>query len=860
MPRVVPFLLLLAAGCAPGPAKDDDTDVVDTQAPPIDLVTPLGEDEARAGVITDPAALIAGVSAEGRPGDILLINDRVRFVLQASRPASYYLTGWGGILDADVVRPAGEPGRELVEKWAPMFGLGRILAPITIEVIEDGLDGGPAHVRVEAIEAPLALLEGAVESPGLVQELGLEVVVDYVLAPGSSLLEVRSSVTAPTDVQLGVSHVIFGAPEVSTRWTEGEGRSGEIPGTFGWTGYIAPGGAVAATFAPEGELSATGGLDLVASLADAAIGGGPTRALTAGEPVEDVAWYGVARQLSTLTDEVLRRRGVPTTTLAGTVTDGVAPLAGVEVAVLVDDAPWTVAVSGADGAFAVQVPEGSAAVATAVSDRSGRFVDVPDAPPYAPYADASVRDAVLAELGKGRPRGTSATGRLPAQASDPLVLGPVGRVAITVDDGLPFAVRMTRQGGRATRDERLEPDGPGSGLDAAGWSRGGTLELAVEPGTWRVIVHRGMRFEVHQETVTVTDGGVATVAPSLPAAFEHPGWLLADPHSHASPSGDGEITMEDRLVVAAAVGIQVHFGTDHDHLADYRPLLGALGLDDVLATVLSDEVSPPLRGHMNIYPVRSDPLASNGGAYSWWDDIPTTTSEITEALRARHGADFVLQLNHPLDNGLGAAARWTPGRIGRSDYWSQDFQAVEVINAGKQEESFPFWLDLVTHGHRAAPVGVSDSHGHLGGDVGMTATWLGAGVDVPAALDDDTLVATLRGLRTQATRGPFLLPSSQPGQVVAPGATLTVEARSPSWIVVDRLLLLRDGVEVDRVDGTSATFTLDAGVDASFVVVAEGDAPMAPVTSRTPWAVIGPWFVDAGGDGWTPPDGPLVVP
>ena len=65
----------------------------------------------------------------------------------------------------------------------------------------------------------------------------------------------------------------------------------------------------------------------------------------------------------------------------------------------------------------------------------------------------------------------------------------------------------------------------------------------------------------------------------LPKAFEHPGWVLGDPHSHGSPSSDGALPMEDRLIVHAGVGLQVHFGTDHDHLADYRPLLAPLGLD-----------------------------------------------------------------------------------------------------------------------------------------------------------------------------------------------------------------------------------------------------------------------------------------
>ena len=99
------------------------------------------------------------------------------------------------------------------------------------------------------------------------------------------------------------------------------------------------------------------------------------------------------------------------------------------------------------------------------------------------------------------------------------------------------------------------------------------------------------------------------------------------------------------------------------------------------------------------------------------------------------------------------------------------------------------------------------------------------------------------------------------GRRDVPGSTLTgpgphslnVTARSPSWIVVDRLILLQDGVEVARVDGVEATFTLSALQDASFVVIAEGDRPMTPITSGRPWAASSAILLDLGGDGWTAP-------
>ena len=76
---------------------------------------------------------------------------------------------------------------------------------------------------------------------------------------------------------------------------------------------------------------------------------------------------------------------------------------------------------------------------------------------------------------------------------------------------------------------------------------------------------------------------------------------------------------------------------------------------------------------------------------------------------------------------------------------------------------------------------------------------------------------------------------------------------------MDRLLLLQDGVEVERVDGTQTDFQLSPATDAVFHVVAEGDTAMLPLTGRTPWAISGAIRVDMDADGWTAPLPPLAI-
>jgi hypothetical protein len=274
--------------------------------------------------------------------------------------------------------------------------------------------------------------------------------------------------------------------------------------------------------------------------------------------------------------------------------------------------------------------------------------------------------------------------------------------------------------------------------------------------------------------------------------------------------------------------------------------------------VVADEVSPPLRGHFNIYPVTPEPGLPDNGAWLWWTEIPQSTEDMVDQLRARHGEDFILQSNHPTDAGLAQVASWSSGNVVRGDMWTDRIQAVEVLNSGDYESFLAFWVDLILRGRNVTPVGVSDSHSHTGGDIGLSFTWIQVGTDV-ASVSDEAVADAIRSSRVQPTRGPFLQASVMPGSTVPADTELSVQALAPSWIQVDRLRLLRDGVVVEEVAGTEATFVLGAEQDAVYLVEATGDSPMAPISSLTPWTLLGPYRVDVQGNGFEPPLPELVV-
>lgn len=829
-------------------ACDRATDL-DTGPPPPDLTERLGAGEVRAGIIVDEASLFAGIAAEGRPGDVLVYNDRVRFVIQGIREGQGYVRQSGHVLDADLVRPEDQPGRDAVEDWLPMYGLGRTMQAERVEVRSDGADG-VAVVEVEGHESVIDLVNGALESD-LFPDLGVRLKTEYRLEPDSYLLEVRTTATATADdVIIVPSDILIAGIEVVDLWDPGFGIEAYPSASRPWTGLIGKKNDIAYGLMYQEPIGGGTG-DILGRLVGMAQAYAAAVSIPSGQSHTWTRWYGVGPDLAALETEQLARLGQAAESLSGTVTAPDGPVAGARVLISVDDQPWNLAVTGADGSFSASVPAGFKTDVRALGRAHGFHTDLGDqTDTYSNIALPTVQAQALGAFTAGAPPVPLADGRGAGTAEAPLLLAQPATLSVRLADGKPFALKARRLDPRPEEPAGAVPAYP-DGEDLVAWAKDGALSIPALPGRYRVLVHRGIRWELHEEEVSLEAGVETLLSPTLAPAYAHDGWLLGDPHMHASPSPDGKCTMADRLVSSAGAGLQVHFGTDHDQIGDYRALRDALGLGPHLATVIATEVSPVQRGHLNLYPLQPDASLPNNGGWPWWlNRVPDTETQFA-LIRDWYQGEFVIQSNHPL-SGLLSSAAWAPGRIRASDRWSDDFQAIEVLNGG-DHEPFALYLDLVSRGLVVTPTGVSDAHRCTSGRPGLNATFFGFGVDDPAALTDDHVREAVAAQATIVTAGPFLHTSLRPGAVVRPGP-LEVEIRQPSWMHADTLELWENDTLKQTVSGTTATFDLNPASDAAYVVVARGGRDLAPVwPGARPWAMTAAIRVDVTGDGWSAP-------
>jgi hypothetical protein len=846
-----PAMILLLLACPP----DSKESLV---ADP-DLVSPLLSTEVRAGVVSDPAALWDGVAAEGRPGDIKIYNSKARYIIQQKGPSSYYSELGGMLIDADYVRPTGQPGQDLIDELGPTIGLGRVVDPDRVEVISDG-SSGEARVRVEGKAVALTLLTGALENPNLVTPMDLYVRTDYVLRPDSYLLEVETTVEnrEGSAQMLSIGELGFMALEIAEKYRPITGFD-DANGDTDWSVVVGKRNELTTgIFAAEGQLAMGTAGSLLEAVGPVLTGYGQNVEVAAGGSLSWKVYVGAGPDPASLSGEWLTRQGLAQKEQSGVVTSGGAPVAGVRVHALdADGVPQTMGITDGNGQYRFQVPEAvTSVVATGIGPEL--ILDLPAGHGWlGPYVHDN--SGTLASLSAGGLPNAMADGfgRSEAGTGD-LSLSAPATLTVGVEDNGPALIRITGTNG-TTIDRRLSTE---SGIQKLGFLASGSMNFSLPPGSYHLMVSRGVQYEVHEEDIALTAGQTAVSVAILGRAYEIPDVVTGDPHTHAAPSGDGDCSMEERLMGLAGSGVQVHFGTDHDHVADYRPLIAPIGLEGVLTSIVADEVSPVLRGHFNTWPLERVPAVSNGGAWLWWQGY-VDTAEVFANIR-KMGKDTVISANHPVGgSGMFSFGGFSPesGKVSTPTHWSSDLDAMELLNAGDWEEYLPSYLALINRGLIVTPLGVSDSHGPTSGGMGMNLTFF----HTNGATTPEALVQAVREQGTVVSKGPYIDArigtDFAPGKLVSGQTTVSVKVYAPTWIPVDTLTLYKNGevAETFSCEGgwpvvCSQDYTLNPDADAAYVWIASSSRPMSgPYAGNLAWAATAALRLDSAGNGWESP-------
>ena len=858
------------------------------------------------------ADLLEGPVAQGGTTDWYLANENIRVIVQGDVRSSGISPFGGTIIDADIVRPSGEPSRDGFDELFQLFNFGGAFLPQEFKIFRDGSDGGSAVLAVAGVEHVNdglnvgVLLEDALGPIGKLwadpdEDLPLEITHYFIINPGEHrvrmLTAVRNNSTAafplilvelmgrgnitelfnatrPNGSRFGYTALI---PEPSDDYlahVDPDVAYGYAP--VGWNGAdetnlsLTVSGVTGSVVGGEDLFDFTG--DQPASLPPGVVQLEPDREQTV---LRD---FYVAADLAGITAAWEADNGTALGEVSGTVSPADLPT-GTRVAVQNSAGKTYTTFAVRAGAFAGRLPEGT-------------FTLSVDAPGYPFSADESVT------VSAGTPAAVSFT--LPGTGKVELTVTTDSGAATPAKAVFICAGTCPKADAGDYRETNFDPH-PNNVQHVALVPVSGRLDVLMPPGDYQLVVSRGAEWSTFPNDwpttpydLTVTAGGTHPVAAQISQVLDTAGWISGDLHVHAIGSPDSPVPNTERVATMLAEGVDVLVATDHNFVTDFTPFVEALGATGEIATVIGNEVTTFDAGHFNAFPVEHDPADIMGGAFDWGNgtDPTLTPDEIFKAIKAQTPVrERVIQINHPrgslghfsaigLDLNTGkttadpARFRMSTAGVTGDDtrLFSNEFTALEILNGHSVSSLRPRmndWFALLSHGRLVTATAVSDTHAWYNGDMGVPRSWVRVGPtsDTPATFDSTAFVAAINAGKLMGSNGPFVraiatagTATAEPGDLLAlaaPGNPVTIDItiEVPSWYGFDQIKLFANVTDTAAPSGsqvsTPPTPADSIAVDLSTEATVAGASTEAdPASTHRRWVVTRSFTVNPTEDTW----------
>jgi hypothetical protein len=774
---------------------------------------------------------LGGPNAIGKPGDWMIENDEVVFVIDALGGGTGFAESGGNLVDAaDAKVRKDELGQ--VFTYFGTFPRQGVYSKIDARIENDG--SAVVEARGKELYDP-----------------SLEVVTNYRLGATDRALLMKTTVTnrgtaKATGLTLGDA-IQWGGTE---KLAPGKAVGFKGPSTGPFIGGVGRFVSYAIT-TTEGEVAATSG----GTWTDTEQKKNVELAPGASVVFERVFVVGQRPDVASIVSELTRASGGEVGGLEIALAD--------EKGVAVKATPGSKVILGTDKA-----PEVLSLVATKEGDTfSG---EVPPGKWVVGYAPSVGRRAAGSKITVNVAKNDSTRVMLVVSEAASVDLGP----CVEHGKGIPCKLTIQPQG----TSEPLDlgpPHVAGFAKNVVTLRPGEKVKVPLAHGRYRVSASRGPEYALDEIDVTVP--GTAPPPFTLHRVVDTTGYLAGDFHQHSIMSADAPVATRDRVLANAAEGLELAVASEHNVIADLAPMASELGLAPFIAQIpgveLTSDASRKPFGHANVYPLIPAPDKPRNGAPVVRDRL---AAEVFAEARAMPGGPHVLQINHPRSgaNGYFDQLGFDP-KTGTAKGAGFDpvFDAIEVWNGrvvAHRTKVLDDYFALLALGRPVTPIADTDTHGILGEEPGYPRTYVRVTNDTapgdPARVQE--LVKTLRETRDVVlTNGPFIKTSAPIGGLVkGKSVDVKIEVRTAPWVVVDKVeirmargaapkpIALAPHKNAAGAMVSEALFTVRATEDDAFAVIVSGTKPMRPVLAGedaeiAPWAMTAPIWIDADGDG-----------
>jgi hypothetical protein len=826
-----------------------DVSVVDSNTPDItadegDTNVPF-ENGAKALISASDDQLIGGPMKAGVVGDIVISNKNVRFVVR-NQAHSLYSPYSGALVDADIVRAEGDNKHDKFFETFLMSGFARIFKPASMEIVDDGAYSGTAIVRFKGTDGGMALIDSMIPT----FPLGLDVTTDYILTPDAKFIEIKTTIKDPNN--LGVPVDVGQFLQFGNRTTAFFDRCGTDQDCLRGKKNVRWLASAAGDVSYGVTVPGTDNVELLLAQNELMILKGGSFEIPAGSEITTHQYVAVADGTIDGVRQIMNGiRGEPEgaeVTVNVTISDDYSSM----------DKVWIqaklTAESSTTGWVSASSPDSEGKAIFHLEPGTYDFViSVPGAPDY------TATDVVITADGEN---------------IVPISTYAAGWLHVTVKDAAdnPVTAALSLQAGNDAVWT--------AGVSKFDVIRNGDWTIPVVAGNYTATVAKGLVWSIDRQNITVLAGETTELTATIHEAVSTTGAIMLNTHEHCERSIDSAVPAEDRVYNAIANGVELMNPTDHDYFGTHEQTIAELGLTDKVKSNLSYEVSPGW-GHTTAANCSTPPaypmyFAINYTLYNEMGGVDRgmTPVEVYTQARDDFGCQF-LAVNHPYRGGptfeTYAITATSNPEDAKPDLDLHMVDAVEVYNKNDSQdniinENLPAWFNLLNRGYIIAAIGGSDEHG-FSGNYGNPRNMVMSSTDLPGDIDKTEIFNHIKAFESQVVGGPVITITVEGlgmGQVLPADGT-SVEVRliveAPEWMGLNFTKVVMNGEVVKEftpvINGAvlrvDESFTVELTSDAWIVAYAGSNLPehqMIPVSSKQPFSVTNPVFIDADGLGY----------
>jgi hypothetical protein len=420
------------------------------------------------------------------------------------------------------------------------------------------------------------------------------------------------------------------------------------------------------------------------------------------------------------------------------------------------------------------------------------------------------------------------------------------------------------------------------------------------------VISYGPEYDAVFTEISVERGKDTELAAKLVRSVNTKGWVSADFHNHASPSGDNVSSQFGRVQNILCEHVEFAPCTEHNRIDTYTPHLKKMGVEHLMATCSGIELTgqPLPLNHQNAFPLVFKPHLQDGGGPAADED---PEAQISRLALWDGKSEKLVQQNHPdigwlffdrdgdgqPDGGFKKSIPFMDVIEIHPLEWMLRGPIVEYQNRVDNNRIFN-WLQLLNQGHRITGVVNTDSHYNYH-ESGFWRNFIKSPTDDPAKIQTlDMVHAAERGNVTMTT-APFLeveLTTDTAGDkstgtagdnVTAPNgkAKLKIRVQCANWYDIDRVQVYLNGQPAKDLNFLKfstperfaqgvvkfdQTLPLELKEDTHVIVMAVGEKSTLGVVQGPTWgkimpiAVSNPIYVDVDGGGFKPNGDTLGAP